>query len=165
VNAVYERIQVRCTVGLARGVHVGRSVRHINQAIVEYLSPWHDTGYGARFDWVVRCEDIETRLREVEGVEFVTKVSLLHVAMDERGTYTLGDTARGHGNGQGHGAGLDAGAVEPGHVGPRCPWSIALPMRQHIVTAVDAYTDARPEPTGIARLAIGSTFIVGGGSA
>jgi hypothetical protein len=159
VNAVYERIQVRCTVGLARGVHVGRSVRLINQAIVEYLSPWHDGGYSARFDWVVRCEDIETRLRDIEGVEFVTKVSLLHVAMDERGTYTLGDTARAP-------APRDAAAAaSAGHVRPRCPWSIALPMRQHIVTAVDAYTDARPEPTGIARLAIGSTFIVGGGAA
>ena len=156
-NAAYERVQVRCTVKLARGVAVGRTVRLLNQAIVEYLSPWHDIGYQARFDWVVRSEDIETRLREIEGVEFVTRLSLLHIAADEHGVYTLGDTARAATIKT-----IDADTVPGTRLRPKWAWSLALPMRQHLIATAEQYGDPRPEPTGIARLAIGSTFIVGG---
>ena len=156
-NAAYERVQVRCTVKLARGVAVGRTVRLLNTAIVEYLSPWHDIGYQARFDWVVRSEDIETRLREIEGVEFVTRLSLLHIAADEHGVYTLGDTAR-----MATAKAIDADTVPGTRLRPKWAWSLALPMRQHLIATAEHYGDPRPEPTGIARLAIGSTFIVGG---
>jgi hypothetical protein len=156
-NAAYERVQVRCTVKLARGVAVGRTVRQLNTAIVEYLSPWHDLGYQARFDWVVRSEDIETRLREIDGVEFVTRLSLLHIAADEHGVYTLGDTAR-----MATAKAIDADTVPGTRLRPKWAWSLALPMRQHLIATAEQYGDPRPEPTGIARLAIGSTFIVGG---
>lgn len=159
-NAAYERVQVRCTVKLARGVAVGRTVRQLNQAIVEYLSPWHDIGYQARFDWVVRSEDIETRLREIDGVEFVTRLSLLHIAADEQGVYTLGDTARAATT-----QAIDADTVPGTRLRPKWAWSLALPMRQHLIATAEQYGDPRPEPTGISRLAIGSTFIVGGSAA
>lgn len=159
-NAAYERVQVRCTVKLARGVAVGRTVRQLNQAIVEYLSPWHDIGYQARFDWVVRSEDIETRLREIDGVEFVTRLSLLHIAADEQGVYTLGDTAR-----MATAKAIDADTVPGTRLRPKWAWSLALPMRQHLIATAEHYGDPRPEPTGISRLAIGSTFIVGGAGA
>jgi hypothetical protein len=44
---------------------------------------------------------------------------------------------------------------------PLSPWSIALPMREHLISAVDAVANNSPETTGIADLAIANTFIVG----
>ena len=160
LNAVYERIQVRCCVKLTPGATTGLVLRRINEAIIEHLSPWWDGGCRPVFDWIIRCEDVEAHLRKLVGVELVTCTSLLHISEDDADSYTLGDTAR-----------LDSSVATRGTASARpadqaqssCPWSIALPMPNHLVTLVDeaATADSRPIPTGIGRLAIGSTFIVG----
>ena len=147
-NPIYERIQVRCTVKLARGVQQGQALRRINQAITDYLSPWRDSGLRPSFDWTVRCEDVEAHIRALDCVEFVTQLSLLHVARNDAQVYTLGDTARGQG-------------LLSTQVRPRSAWSIVLPMREHMVSAVEVPSDERPEATGIARLGLGNTFILG----
>jgi hypothetical protein len=146
-NAAFERIQVRCTVKLTRGAQAGLALRRVNHAIVDTISPWRTPGYGPSFDWVVRCEDIEAQVRALDCVESVTQVSLLHVAQDDRGLYTLGDTAR------------RAGELAT-RARPKSPWSLVLPLREHIVNIVDASSYAPPEATGIARLGIGDTFIL-----
>ncbi|WP_431104054.1 hypothetical protein [Roseateles noduli] len=192
-NPAYDRLQLRATLGLTRGAHEGATLRRVNEAIVHYLSPWFDDGYGARFDWLVRSEDLEARLRALEGVSFVTQLSLITVACDDRDVYTLSDTARGpldapppgppgkdgreSRSGQnrqdvenGHGdSGGDSGrrgappATGAAHARARLPWSIALPMPQHILTAVDRFPETvSPRATGVDRLAVGSTFIIGG---
>lgn len=147
-NPIYERIQVRCTVKLARGVQQGQALRRINQAITDYLSPWREGGLRPCFDWTVRCEDVEAHLRALDCVAFVTQLSLLHVARSDAQVYTLGDTARSQG-------------LLATQVRPRSAWSIVLPMREHMVDAVEVPTDERPEATGIARLGLGHTFILG----
>ena len=68
-NAAYERIQVRCTLRLARGSHPGAAMVRINRAIVEFLSPWHAGGHRAEFDWDIRSEAVEACLRELDEVE------------------------------------------------------------------------------------------------
>lgn len=155
-NAAYERLQVRCGVQLQRGVQPGVALRGINEAIVEYLSPWHDRGYAPRFGWTARCDDIEARLRELGDVAAVAGLSLLQVACSDDGVYTLGDTARMHD------AATPSDAAATIHA--RTPWSIALPMREHMVSVAADLAEATPEATGIARLAVGSTFIVGRGA-
>jgi hypothetical protein len=160
LNAVYERIQVRCCVKLTPGAATGLVLRCINEAIVEYLSPWWDAGCRPTFDWIIRCEDVEAHLRKLSGIELVTCTSLLHISEDDEDSYMLGDTARLDSR-----VAIRSAATErpSDQVQSSCPWSIALPMPNHLVTLVDdaAATDSRPIPTGIGRLAIGSTFIVG----
>ena len=160
LNAVYERIQVRCCVKLAPGAATGLVLRRVNEAIIEYLSPWWDGGCRPTFDWIIRCEDVEAHLRKLDGVELVTCTSLLHIAEDDEDSYTLGDTARLNSRVATRGT---AAQRPSDQVQASCPWSIALPMPNHLVTLVDAAaaTDSGPIPTGIGRLAIGSTFIVG----
>ncbi|MBB3281615.1 hypothetical protein [Mitsuaria sp. BK037] len=162
-NPAYDRLQLRATIGLARGAHEGATLRRVNQEIVEFLSPWFDDGYGPRFDWLVRSEDLEARLRGLEGVSFVTRLSLITVACDDHGVYTLADTAR---------AEMVADlpdqppAIGAAHAHARLPWSIALPMPQHILTAVDRFPQTvAPSATGVDRLAVGSTFVIGGPAA
>jgi hypothetical protein len=149
-NAVYERIQVRCAVRFGRSAAPGQSLQRVNRAIVDFLSPWFpDSGYTPTFDWTIRCEDVEAHLRSMAEIDFVTRLSLLRVAQGDNGVYALYDTARAR-----------AGAVVT-QLRPLSPWSIALPMREHLVSAVDAVASNSPEATGIADLAIANTFIVG----
>ncbi len=148
-NASYDRIQVRCTVQCQRGAHEGFVLRRVERTIVEALSPWLDGGLPPRFGWTLRCEDVQARLRALEGVASVTQLSLLQIACDDDGTYTLGDTARLAGNGRDR---LD----------PHRPWSLALPMPEHLITLAEAVVDPTPLTSGIRELAVGRTLIVGG---
>jgi hypothetical protein len=149
-NAVYERIQVRCSLRLARGVHPGAAIIRINQAIVEFLSPWHPEGCRAAFNWDVRAEAIEARLRELEEVEVVCAMSLLHIVRTDSNTYRLLDTAR----------------TRDGHpvrqVRPVQPWSLPLPTPRHLIELIGVPSSHGAQPTGVGKLEVGGTFIVGG---
>lgn len=162
-NPAYDRLQLRATLGLTRGAHEGATLRRVNEAIVHYLSPWFDDGYGPRFDWLVRSEDLEARLRALEGVSFVTQLSLITVACDDRDVYTLSDTARAREGAEPPGQDGAQPVTGAAHARAGLPWSIALPMPQHILTAVDRFPETvSARATGVDRLAVGSTFVIGG---
>ncbi|MGC1302610.1 MAG: hypothetical protein WA840_09570 [Caulobacteraceae bacterium] len=172
-NAVYERIQVRCAVGLKPGALYGDVLQRINRALIEYLSPWHDLGHPARFDWIIRGADVETCIRSIPEVEIVSGISMVRVWKDDtvvRNTcYFFEDTA-----------------AEPSESAPRAaegqvelhsklPWSLALPMEEHVIEVLDGVSRAvGPQKTGIAKppagigsisapgVQIGTTFVVNG---
>jgi hypothetical protein len=152
-NASYEMIQVRCAVALKPGANSGLAIRRLNAALFDYLSPWNDNGYRANFGWTVRPEDLEARIREFDVVLQVSQVSLLHVAASDEKVYMLGDTAR---------PGPFSAEAIAGQVSSRWPWSIAVPMRRHLIGLLGASETSKPVPTGFDRLEIGNTFIVGG---
>lgn len=151
-NAAYERVQVRCRVHLTRGAHTGRCLRRIEQALVDYLSPWSEVGRPAVFGWSLRCEDVQSFIRSLPEVDSVGGVSLLQVAESDAGQCTLADTARPRAAVPRSEATLLRGCV---------PWSIAVPMAQHLVELHDDAHPIQPEPSGVSHLGIGSTFIVG----
>jgi len=184
-NATYERVQVRCLLRLDGATQPGAALRRVNRALVEYLSPWHDVGYGARFGWRLQCAELQSVVRAVPGVEAVGRLSLLHLVETADGRYRLGDTARSRfplgevgfevpdeldrpdeSEGQWVGAGglARSGDAEPGsELRPNAAWSLAMPMPEHLIGV--AGTGRRPRATGIAMLGVGGTFVVGGGPA
>lgn len=145
-NAAYERIQVRCSVSLAPAVHAGAMLRRLNRAIVEYISPWHDGGYTARFDWEVRAEHLEAHLRAFEGVQAVGQVSLLHIVRSDQDVFQLSDTAR---------------LPLVTRVTPAQSWSLVLPTRSHLISLSEDPASQPPRPTGVSALEVGNTFIIG----
>lgn len=151
-NAAYERAQVRCSVRLARDRHPGTALRQLNQAIIEHLSPWHEDGLGAEFDWSVRAEDMEAFLRAQPGVEEVGRVSMLHIVRNDRQFNALHDTAT-------HVIHGEARTLRPAQ-----PWSLLLPTRRHLIELRDEIGPLVPQRTGIRRLEVGGTFIVGRGA-
>ena len=151
-NAAYEAVQVRAAVRLARGSHPGTSLRQLNQAIINYLSPWQPGGYQSSFDWTVRTEDLEAHLRAQPGVEALGPLSLLHLVASDQCFHTLADTARRE----------SVGTPWTSLVRPAMPWSLVVPTQTHLIESVDDLTLANPPATGIGLLAIGSTFISGG---
>jgi hypothetical protein len=151
-NASYELIQARCAIEWAPGAHAGLGIRRLNQVLFDYLSPWNDNGYRANFEWTIRPEDLEARIRELDFVRGVSQVSLLHVASSDDNVYSLGDTAR---------PGVPPAHFTHGPVHYRWPWSIAVPMRRHLIGSIESNGAPGPVPTGIDRLEIGNTFVVG----
>lgn len=151
-NPSYEQVQVRCTVKFREGTGGGYYIRAVDQAISNYLSPWNSSGgNGAQFGWSIRCNDVETLIRNLEYVESVTNFSMLHIAEDDQNYSVLMDTVL-----------MDAvrGKVELEEIGPLFPWSIAIPARRHAIETSDNTRPIRPERTGINELRIGTTLII-----
>ncbi len=160
-NPVYEQIQVRCTVKLARGTPPGLSLRTLGEILVEHLSPWRPGGYGLRFGWRIRRKDVEARIRAVPWVEAVTGFSMLQITLDPRGRYRLDDTARpGEAGGGDRDGRVTTSTLE---LSARYPWSLAVPMNRHAIetTAGDVEIEARV--TGVGSLEVGTNFILDAG--
>jgi hypothetical protein len=142
-NAIYERIQVRCALRLARGEPTGERLRELNQRVRDYLSPWRPGGVTTRFDWQVRADDVEAFLRAQPGLDEIGQVSLLHIVPDDEQVYRLSDTARGD-----------------RVVSAAWPWSLALPTRGHLLELADQPV-RQAQPSGLGELTIGSSFVIG----
>ncbi len=149
-NPVYEQIQVRCSVKFAGDISAGGLyINRLNQAISDYICPWCDVGYRARFGWSIRADDIESYIRELDYVEFVTNFSMLHITEENDGKYALTDTAK-----------LDS--RHEALIVPRYPWSLAVPMSAHFIETTASIEPVKPALTGVNELEIGSTLIIGG---
>ena len=142
-NASYERIQVRCALKLARGVPAGERLRELNQNLRDYLSPWRPGGITTRFDWQLRTDDVEAFLRAQPGVEAIGQASLLHIVLSDDAVYRLLDTAR------------DDRVVRPSQA-----WSLALPTRGHLLELIEPPMPLA-EKSGLGKLAVASSFIIG----
>jgi hypothetical protein len=145
-NPAYEKIQVRCRVHLGKGDAGGYYINQLNQAISDYLSPWNKTGYGIHFGWRVRRYDIKSYIRNLAYVNFVTNFSMLRIAEDDSGYFSLFDTV----------------ASQVKEIRPVYPWSIAIPVRRHFIKIIELPEIKDPEITGINELEIGSNFIIPG---
>ncbi len=149
-SPVYERIQVRCSVKFVGDISAsGLYINRLNQAISDYICPWCDVGYSARFGWAIRADDIESYIRELEYVTFVTNFSILHVAEECNETFVLGDSAK-----------LDS--RHKALIKPRYPWSLAIPMSEHFIETTATVEPIKAQLTGVNELEIGTTFIIGG---
>ena len=146
-NPAYEQIQVRCKVKFRQGTKRGFYLNELNQEIVDYLSPWSATGFEAKFGWRIRCNDIQSHINSFKYVASVSGLSLLQIREGDDHRYQLSDTAR-----------KMVSEAEPAN-----PWSIAIPVRHHLIDVVDESGTWPREETGIADLAIGSTFILSRG--
>jgi len=152
-NPAYERIQVRCKVRFRPGA--GRGIRHeqLNREIVNYLSPWSPLGLKAGFGWCMRCNDMQALIQELDYVESVSGLSMLHIREDDECQHHLADTARKYGGGKLF-----------NEIKPAYPWSIAIPAHRHLLEIVDDKSAWKVEETGIAKLSIGNTFILSRGN-
>ena len=158
INPVYERIQVRCTVKFAGDINVGGAyIKRLNRAISDYIYPWCDMGYKAKFGWAIRADDIESYIRELDYVDFVTNFSMLHITEEENETYRLMDTVKWHA--------MENNAEQCNRhealIKPRYPWSLAVPMRRHYIETTMSIEPIAAKETGVNELEIGSTFIIG----
>ncbi|MCH7736955.1 MAG: hypothetical protein IH872_06075 [Chloroflexi bacterium] len=146
-NPVYEQIQVRCTVRFHEGESEGYSLNALDQAISAFLSPWDESiGYQAEFYWKIRRHDIETYIRNLDYVDFITNFSMLHIADNRQGYFHLFDTMKSE--------------TEITEITPYYPWSISIPAMGHAIEITQGYSPIEAEVTGVDELEIGTTFII-----
>jgi hypothetical protein len=150
-NPVYEYVQIRCTVKFADTMSEGVNLSRLDRQISDYICPWKQNGYRARFGWSIRQQDIESYIRSLGYIEYVTNFSMLHITVDNDGRYHLFDTAKDE---------QDREAV----IRPHYPWSLALPAEKHFIESIQSARSISPEVTGVDELAVGSTFIISGSS-
>lgn len=164
-NPVYEQVQVRCTLKLVAGLRAGYVVDEVNRALVDYLSPWTPSGYGTRFGWRIRREDIEGRIREIPEVEFVTRFSMLQITLDNRGRYRLDDTARPRSDSPSAPELSALPSTASDELWARYPWSLAIPTRRHFLATIpgDRAVSPEAEVTGVGDLELGVNFILDAG--
>jgi hypothetical protein len=165
-NPSYEWIQVRCAVKLASGAEAQRGyyLNKLNRVITDFISPWRETGYKARFGWCVRRADIESHILGQEYVDFVTRFSMLHITWDKKSGYCLGDTARRPDEFCMDSDTAGGGWVRDEHadlICPKDPWSLAIPARDHFIEPLHTLRPVKAEATGISELQVGNTFIIG----
>lgn len=146
-NATYERLQVRCSLRLKPGEPAGERLRQINDALRGFLSPWREGGPTMHFDWQLQVDEVEAFLRAQPGVAQIGQASMLHIIRDDEGHYTLRDTATGQ-----------------RLLRPARPWSLALPTRGHLLELSEHPSPHAPA-SGIAKLTLGGSFIIGQDSA
>ncbi|MCG8548864.1 MAG: hypothetical protein MI799_00520 [Desulfobacterales bacterium] len=148
-NPVYERIRVRCRVAFAGRENPGRDIRRLNRVLWEYLSPWHPKGYGGRFGWQIRSEDVMAHISGQPYVNGLTRFSMLKMTDKTRGWYGLFDTSDP----------LHTGEA-PELIQPFYPWSLAVPDTHHTIETVESAVPEKGEPVGIDTLEIGTSFII-----
>jgi hypothetical protein len=158
-NPAFEKIQVRCRVQFSGGKAGGHYLKKLNQALVDYLSPWNETGYTTRFGWCVRRYDIKAYIGQLDYINFVTDFSMLRVAVDDNGYYRLFDTVARL---DGYYGLFDAMTRQVKEIHPLVPWSIAIPFKQHYIEVSEEAEMIQPAVTGINELKIGSNFIIPG---
>lgn len=150
-NPSFERIQVRCTVKFIGGVSDGAYIKRLDQDISDYICPWKAQGYQAKFGWAIRQKEIESYIRDLDYVEFVTNFSMLHIAEKEADNYALFDTAA-------------PPAQRDPLIRPLHPWSLAVPAKHHSIETIQRAESIQPEITGVNELELGRTFIISGSS-
>ena len=149
-NPVYEEVQVRCTVKFSGRASGGAYINQLNQDITDYICPWQRLGYKTRFGWIIRQKDVESYIRGLEYVDFVTNFSMLHITADAEGRYSLCDTAKQQQDNQ------------EVIIRPRFPWSLAIPARHHFIETMQEAHFIKAEVTGVDELEVGATFIISG---
>lgn len=151
-NPVYEQVQIRCAARFAPSAMGRNHVKRLNRDISRYLSPWSEEGrYPARFGWCIRRADIESYLMGLDYVDYLTRLSLLHIVRERQDRYGMSDTAR-----------PTTVADSDVDIHPRYPWGIAVPMAHHYIETIGDYQPLDPEAAGIDELTIGETFIING---
>ncbi|MDL5034246.1 hypothetical protein QRD43_20260 [Pelomonas sp. APW6] len=142
-NASYERLQVRCSLRLRAGEPRGERLRQLNDALRGFLSPWREGGPTMQFDWRLQVDEVEAFLRAQPGVASLGQASVLQIVRDDHGRHTLRDTA------------LVGRLLRPAR-----PWSLALPTRSHLLELSEHPSPHAPA-SGIAKLTLGGSFIIG----
>ncbi|WP_240223024.1 hypothetical protein [Rheinheimera hassiensis] len=146
-NPGFEQLQVRCAVQLNQALHSGDGLQRLQQALSDYLCPWHEQGLDARFGWQLRPQLVQSFIQQQPYVDYVTDFSLLHISQYGSRQYQLQDSASYQ-------------HTEQLVLQPARPWNLLTPARQHSLRVLAVPQPELAQRTGVSELEIGHTFII-----
>lgn len=146
-NPIYETVQIRCSVKFNRADLLAGLHEQLNRDLSEFICPWSERGYKVIFGWRIRKKEVESYIRSLDYVDYVTNVSMLHITTRDQKQYCMMDTAE------------HAGDVV---VSPLYPWSLPVPAENHFIETTSETRPQKADITGINEIEVGSTFIIDG---
>lgn len=155
-NARYEIVRVRCAVIFNDPVGSGLRIQQLNNDLCQFLSPWNPTGLSPGLGWRIRTKDVESFIRQLSYVRFVTQVSLLKVYRDEEKQqyFCLEDTAQFQQN-------TPLSDIDRFFIDASFPWTLPLPSQKHDILLLQGDAqEIAATPVGINSMEIGGTFIL-----
>lgn len=147
INPVYEQLKVTCSLIFKKEFEreKGANLKQLHQDIREYICPWIK-GRNFELGQEISKNDVFNFIRERPYVQFVSGFSLVQVYEASEDFYVLEDSARGDNN---------AEILKPG-----TPWSVFIPVDEHLITFVNREEYEAPEQAAIDLMRIGSDFVV-----
>ncbi|MDR3705697.1 MAG: hypothetical protein P4L28_07325 [Paludibacteraceae bacterium] len=161
-NPCFERLQVRCAVKFKKGLDAGYFINKLNEAIIDYLTPWQTNGGNEPgFGKVIKCSDVLSFIQSLDFVDYATDFSMLQVSRDTHRKYHIKDTGKytrieyNEDSEEDTETDIDRKILKPTH-----PWGILISAEKHAIEIMNEKKEIEPEKTGIAELGIGETFII-----
>ncbi|WP_169915873.1 baseplate J/gp47 family protein [Shewanella psychrophila] len=151
---VYESVQVRCAVKFLSGMHTGQMLTQLNKDICDFLCPWGESANNSGFGWQLITKDIDSYIRQLSYIKFVTEVSALHIIKRTQQPlpyFQLTDSVTAH-------------AIDPSNtdIAPSSPWCLLMPYGHQVIELISEEIDLKAKQTGIDDLEVGGNFIIGG---
>ncbi|MPY23412.1 baseplate J/gp47 family protein [Shewanella sp. YLB-07] len=153
---VYESVQVRCAVKFVPGMHAGQMITQLNKDICDFLCPWGESANNSGFGWQLITQDIDSYIRQLSYIKFVTEVSALHIIKRTQQSlpyFQLTDS-------------VTADAIEDRDsntdIAPSSPWCLLMPYGHQVIELISEEIDHKAKQTGINELEVGGNFIIGG---
>ncbi|WP_179079072.1 baseplate J/gp47 family protein [Shewanella sp. UCD-KL12] len=156
---VYESVQVRCAVKFLPGLHAGLMISKLNQDICDFLCPWSDKAINTGFGWLLKTKDIDSYIRQLNYIKFVTDVSALHIIKQTQQAlpaFQLADSVAADGIKQSS----PVNQIETG-IEASAPWCLLMPYSHQVIEIINEEIDLKPTQTGISELEVGGNFIIG----
>ncbi|WP_298922132.1 hypothetical protein [uncultured Roseobacter sp.] len=150
VNPTFDRLHVRAKLAFDPYRDDGAMAQRLQRDLRRYLSVWTAPETLGRFGWSLNLKMLNAHINDLEYVRGVTDFSVLHLSSDDQGSHVLLDSAQDDWRGK-------IGTVVRGSR----PWSLPLSAAEHALTVVDATQKEAPIQSGISRLSVGGTLIVG----
>ncbi|MBW4706650.1 baseplate J/gp47 family protein [Roseobacter sp. YSTF-M11] len=150
VNPTFDRLHVRAKLAFDPYRDDGAMAQRLQRDLRNYLSVWTASDTLGRFGWSLNLKMLNAHINDLEYVRGVTDFSVLHLAADDEGAHVLLDSAQDDWRGT-------IGSVIRGSR----PWSLPLSAAEHALTVVEATQKEKPIQSGISRLSVGGTLIVG----
>lgn len=147
VNPSYERLKVSCSLMLKAEFESKKGVilKQLHRDIRDYICPWVK-GQSLELGRELSKNDLFAFIRDQPYVRYITGFSIVQVFETAPDYYELRDTA---------GRESDAETLRPGN-----PWSVFVPVGEHLIHFVDKEAFGAPEQAAIDIMRIGSDFVV-----
>ncbi|TAD98992.1 MAG: hypothetical protein EAZ97_09920 [Bacteroidetes bacterium] len=156
-NPSFERVKIQAAVkfsaGCNNGFYVQKLQDEINSYLCNWLPPYHK---GASLGGGLALSDMATFIQERTYVDFVTKLSILQIARDSEGNFSLSNVIE-------KSSLVDTAEKDNKRevIKASKPWAVLVPALEHSIEMIGERIEILPTQAGIQDLAVETDFVVG----
>lgn len=147
-NPNYEKVKIICSVKFAEGFNYGGFyIQKLNDEINRYLKGGMlANSKSIELGGKINSSDLLSYMRTLVYIDFITQFSMVQIAQDYNGKFTLLDTAK------------EENAKS--FLQATMPWSILIPAEDHQITILDDKEEIKSSQAGFGNLELGDSFVV-----